>query len=73
MAEVVVENFSRDIPAKFQNKATEVLVGLYLVIPYTVLSILAIVVIYMYNHAAYTHRREQQKPTEDAPKEIMMY
>lgn len=73
MAEEVVQNFSGGVIAALTNKSTEVQLGFYLVIPYVVLSLLAIVLIYMYDHAAYTHRREQQKPTEDAPKEIMMY
>lgn len=73
MADEVVQHFSGGVAAVVGNKATEVQLGFYLVIPYVVLSLLAIVVIYMYDHAAYTQRREQQKPTEDAPKEIMMY
>lgn len=73
MAEEVVQNFSGEVTASLTSKSTEVQLGFYLVIPYVVLSLLAIVLIYMYDHAAYTHRREQQKPTEDAPKEIMMY
>lgn len=71
MAEDVVKNFSED--ADLRNKSSEMKLGYYLVILYTLLSLLAIALIYMYDHAAYTHRREQQRPTEDAPKEIMMY
>ncbi|XP_040885216.1 clarin-3 [Toxotes jaculatrix] len=73
MAEDLVENFSEAIPVDLRNKSTEMQLGYYLVIPYTVLSLFAIALIYMYDHAAYKHRREQQRPTEDAPKEIMMY
>lgn len=73
MAEAVVESFANSIPVDLINKSSEMLLGYYLVIPYTVLSLFAIALIYMYDHAAYTHRREQQRPTEDAPKEIMMY
>lgn len=73
MAEALVENFANSIPVDLKNKSSEMLLGYYLVIPYTVLSLVAIALIYMYDHAAYTHRREQQRPTEDAPKEIMMY
>lgn len=73
MAEVLVENFTEAISVDLKNKSSMMQLGYYLVIPYTVLSLLAIGLIYMYDHAAYTHRREQQRPTEDAPKEIMMY
>ncbi|KAJ8404837.1 hypothetical protein AAFF_G00332240 [Aldrovandia affinis] len=48
-------------------------VGFYLLIPYIVTSLLAILFVYLYEHMAYTQRKEQQRPTEDAPKEIMMY
>ncbi|XP_042252750.1 clarin-3 isoform X2 [Thunnus maccoyii] len=73
MAEDLVGKFTEDTPVDLRNKTTEMSVGYYLVIPYTVLSLLALVLIYMYDHAAYTQRKEQQRPTEDAPKEIMMY
>lgn len=73
MAEDTVRNFIQDIPVDLKNKSAQMQVGYYLLIPYAVLSLLTIGVIYMYDHAAYTQRREQQKPTEDAPKEIMMY
>ncbi|XP_044035465.1 clarin-3 [Siniperca chuatsi] len=73
MAEDLVRNFADAVPVDLSNKSSEMQLGYYLVIPYTVLSLLAIALIYMYDHAAYTHRREQQRPTEDAPKEIMMY
>ncbi|XP_067286757.1 clarin-3 [Pseudorasbora parva] len=48
-------------------------VGFFLLIPYICLNMVAILVVYLYVHAAYTRRKEQEKPTEDAPKEIMMY
>lgn len=73
MAEKLVINFAQGTPVAMQEKQTEMKLGYYLVIPYTVLSLAAVVIIYLYDHAAYTHRREQQRPTEDAPKEIMMY
>ncbi|XP_071764058.1 clarin-3 [Centroberyx gerrardi] len=72
MAEEVVKDFARDA-VELRNKRSEMQVGYYLLIPYIVLSLLAIGLIYMYEHAAYTQRKEQQRPTEDAPKEIMMY
>ncbi|XP_038138481.1 clarin-3 [Cyprinodon tularosa] len=58
---------------ELSNKKSTMLVGYFMLIPYTVLSVGAILAIYLYDHAAYMHRREQEKPTEDAPKEIMMY
>ncbi|XP_026171907.1 clarin-3 [Mastacembelus armatus] len=73
MAEDLVKNFSEAIPVELKNQSSEMLLGYYLIIPYTVLSLAAIALIYTYDHAAYAHRREQQRPTEDAPKEIMMY
>ncbi|KAK2820545.1 hypothetical protein Q5P01_023504 [Channa striata] len=71
MAEDMVKNSDQTV--ELDDKSTEMQLGYYLVIPYTVLSLAAIALIFMYDHAAYTHRREQQRPTEEAPKEIMMY
>lgn len=73
MAEETVRNFTQAFPVELKNKSAEMQLGYYLGIPYAVLSLVAVAVIYMYDHAAYIHRKEQQKPTEDAPKEIMMY
>lgn len=73
MAQGVVLSFFAANPVKLSAMSTQMQLGYYLVIPYAVLSLVSIALIYMYDHAAYTHRREQQRPTEDAPKEIMMY
>ncbi|KAM7381440.1 hypothetical protein PAMA_012327 [Pampus argenteus] len=73
MAENLVQNIADTSPEDLRNKSSEMHIGYYLIIPYTVLCLLAIALIYMYDHAAYTRRKEQQRPTEDAPKEIMMY
>ncbi|KAM9425827.1 clarin-3 [Pholidichthys leucotaenia] len=73
VAEILVTEFTSDIAVVLTNKSTVTMLGFYLIIPYTVLSLLAIALIYVYDHAAYTRRREQEKPTEDAPKEVMMY
>ncbi|XP_007562464.1 clarin-3 [Poecilia formosa] len=62
-----------DTSVTLTHKRLEVKIGYFLLIPYAVLSLLAILLVYLYDHAAYTHRREQERPTEDAPKEIMMY
>ncbi|XP_037547064.1 clarin-3 [Nematolebias whitei] len=64
---------SSNLPVNLRNKSSVMQVGYFLVIPYTVFSLGAVLIIYMYDHAAYTQRREQERPTEDAPKEIMMY
>uniref|UniRef100_A0A3Q3WZE2 Uncharacterized protein n=1 Tax=Mola mola TaxID=94237 RepID=A0A3Q3WZE2_MOLML len=73
MAEETVKNFPTSSQVELLNKYSEMMVGYYLIILYAVLSLSTIALIYMYDHAAYTHRKEQQKPTEDVPKEIMMY
>lgn len=72
VAENIVSSYT-EIEAQYRNRRTVVDVGFCLVIPYTVLSLVSIALIYFYDHAAYTQRKEQQRPTEDAPKEIMMY
>ncbi|XP_057682976.1 clarin-3 [Corythoichthys intestinalis] len=72
VAEDLVRSFA-EISVDLRIESFQMQLGYYLLIPYAVLSLLAIGLIYMYDHAAYTHRREQQRPTEDAPKEIMMY
>ncbi|KAM7370637.1 hypothetical protein PAMP_010166 [Pampus punctatissimus] len=73
MAENLAQNIGDTSPVDLRNKSSEMHIGYYLIIPYMVLSLLTITLIYMYDHAAYRRRKEQQRPTEDAPKEIMMY
>ncbi|KAK2876107.1 hypothetical protein QQF64_005121 [Cirrhinus molitorella] len=58
---------------KLRNPKISLQVGFFLLIPYILFNLLAILVVYLYVHAVYTRRKEQEKPTEDAPKEIMMY
>uniref|UniRef100_A0AAY4BVH7 Clarin 3 n=1 Tax=Denticeps clupeoides TaxID=299321 RepID=A0AAY4BVH7_9TELE len=52
---------------------TNMQLGFFLILPYMLLHLLAVLMVYLYVHAAYTRQKEQQRPTEDAPKEIMMY
>lgn len=75
MAEYLVVNVVSLSPGEvdLRDKSSEMMLGYFLVLPYTALCLVAIALIYMYDHAAYTQRKEQQRPTEDAPKEIMMY
>ncbi|XP_056153647.1 clarin-3 [Lampris incognitus] len=73
MAEELVQTFIGEDPVDLTEKVTEMKIGYYLLIPYITLTLLAIALIFIYDHAAYTHKKEQQRPTEDAPKEIMMY
>ncbi|KAI4898922.1 hypothetical protein NFI96_015045 [Prochilodus magdalenae] len=56
-----------------KENGVQLLVGFYLLLPYIGLNLFAILLVYLYVHAAYTRRREQEKPTEDAPKDIMMF
>nr|XP_057918156.1 clarin-3 [Doryrhamphus excisus] len=73
IAEDLVRSFADNVPVDLRITSSKMQLGYYLLIPYAVLSLLAVALIYIYDHAAYTQRREQQRPTEDAPKEIMMY
>ncbi|XP_005919553.1 clarin-3 [Haplochromis burtoni] len=73
MAETFVEKYTEGFTVDLKGKASVMQVGYYLVIPYTVLSLIAIALIYTYEHAAYTRKKEQQKPTEDAPMDLTMY
>ncbi|CAL1599778.1 unnamed protein product [Knipowitschia caucasica] len=72
-AESVVLNLAGDLSVRTQNRVAVFQLGYFLLLPYTALSLGSIGIIYFYDHAAYAQRREQQRPTEDAPKEIMMY
>ncbi|KAK3529140.1 hypothetical protein QTP70_018094 [Hemibagrus guttatus] len=49
------------------------LTGFFMILPYIIVDLLAIFLVYLYAHMAYRQRMEQQRPTEDAPKEILMY
>ncbi|KAM8837050.1 clarin-3 [Spinachia spinachia] len=73
MAEDLVQSFADPLVAELRNKTSEMQLGYYLVLLYTGCTLVVVMLIYFYDHAAYTQRREQQRPTEDAPKEIMMY
>ncbi|XP_017556823.1 clarin-3 [Pygocentrus nattereri] len=59
--------------ATLQDEDTHLLLGFYLLLPYIGVNLLAILLVYLYQHAAYTQRKEKEKPTEDAPKDIMMF
>uniref|UniRef100_G3NDS9 Clarin 3 n=1 Tax=Gasterosteus aculeatus aculeatus TaxID=481459 RepID=G3NDS9_GASAC len=73
MAEDLVQSFADTLVAELRNKTSEMQLGYYLVVLYPGLSLFVVALVYFYDHTAYTQRREQQRPTEDAPKEIMMY
>ncbi|KAG7324880.1 hypothetical protein KOW79_011196 [Hemibagrus wyckioides] len=49
------------------------LTGFFMIVPYIIVDLFAIFLVYLYAHMAYRQRMEQQRPTEDAPKEILMY
>lgn len=59
--------------ATLKDEEVQLLLGFYLLLPYIGLNLFAILLVYLYTHQAYTQRREQEKPTEDAPKDIMMF
>ncbi|XP_072523975.1 clarin-3 [Salminus brasiliensis] len=56
-----------------KDEEVNFLLGFYLLLPYIVVNLLAILFVYLWAHMANTHRRQQEKPTEDAPKDIMMF
>lgn len=62
-----------DDQVKLRHNKTELQVGFFLLIPYIATNLLSILVVYLYAHAAFTRRKQQEKPTEDAPKDIMLF
>lgn len=62
-----------DLDVTLKNEVVTFLAGFYMILPYIATNLSAILLVYLYAHAAYRQRQEQQKPTEDAPKEILMY
>uniref|UniRef100_A0A8B9JU92 Clarin 3 n=1 Tax=Astyanax mexicanus TaxID=7994 RepID=A0A8B9JU92_ASTMX len=56
-----------------KDKDMKFMTGFFLLLPYIILNLLAILLVYLYVHIDNTHRRQQEKPTEDAPKDIMMF
>lgn len=62
-----------DLDVILENEVVTFLVGFYMILPYVTVNLLAILLVYLYAHAAYRQRQEQEKPTEDVPKEILMY
>ncbi|MBN3290618.1 CLRN3 protein, partial [Polypterus senegalus] len=45
----------------------------YILIVAVICNVVSVVVVSIYQHAKYTYTKEQQRPTENAPKEVMMY
>ncbi|MBN3284771.1 CLRN3 protein, partial [Polyodon spathula] len=45
----------------------------YLMIPAFFCNLFVIIIINVYQHASYTQKKAQQRPVEDAPKDVMMY
>lgn len=64
---------SQGFTGTLKDEVVTFLVGFFMILPYIVVNLVAILLVYLYAHAAYRQRQEQQKPTEDAPKEILMY
>ncbi|XP_056325554.1 clarin-3 [Danio aesculapii] len=58
---------------QLQKNEITLQLGFYLLIPYICVNLLAILVVYLYVNAMYTRRKEQEKPTEDAPIDIMLF
>ncbi|XP_049320897.1 clarin-3 [Astyanax mexicanus] len=56
-----------------EDKDMKFMTGFFLLLPYIILNLLTILLVYLYVHIDNTHRRQQEKPTEDAPKDIMMF
>ncbi|XP_036427974.1 clarin-3 [Colossoma macropomum] len=56
-----------------KDEKAHLLLGFYLLLPYIGVNVLAILLVFLYQHEAYTQRKEQERPTEDAPKDIMMF
>ncbi|XP_056433449.1 clarin-3 [Gadus chalcogrammus] len=72
VAEELVIVVSKLSALKVQNTQVSMGLGYYLVLPYLALTLMAIGFVYLYQHAAYRHQREQQRPTEE-PKDVLMY
>ncbi|XP_051530877.1 clarin-3-like [Myxocyprinus asiaticus] len=64
---------AKEKDVKLQNEETNLHVGFFLLIPYICANLIAILVVFVYVHTAHTRRKEQEKPTEDAPQDIMMF
>ncbi|MCJ8738748.1 hypothetical protein PDJAM_G00039360 [Pangasius djambal] len=62
-----------NLDGTLRNEIVTFMAGFFMILPYITVNLLAILLVYLYAHTAYRQRQEQQKPTEDAPKEILMY
>ncbi|TSK14906.1 Clarin-3 [Bagarius yarrelli] len=62
-----------NLDAILKDVVVTFLVGFYMLLLYIIFNLFSIILVYLYAHMAYRQRQEQQKPTEDAPKEILMY
>ncbi|XP_065118878.2 clarin-3 [Paramisgurnus dabryanus] len=58
---------------KLRQSEADLQIGFFLLIPYIVTNLMSILLVYLYVHTAYKRRKQQEKPTEDAPKDIMLF
>ncbi|XP_051968092.1 clarin-3-like [Xyrauchen texanus] len=64
---------AQESDVKLENVKTDLHAGFFLLIPYICANLFAILIVFLYVHIAQTRRKEQEKPTEDAPQDIMMF
>ncbi|XP_048406864.1 clarin-3 [Stegostoma tigrinum] len=73
LSTLLVTNSIQGSLVTFELKADNYDYSFWLILLSLVLNITTIGIVYAYQHANYTREREQNRPTEIAPKDVLMY
>ncbi|XP_067858466.1 clarin-3 [Heptranchias perlo] len=73
LSTVLVKNSVKENLVTFKHKTNSYEYSFWLILLSLALNITTIGIIYAYQHANYTREREQKRPTENAPKDVLMY
>uniref|UniRef100_UPI00398F7ED6 clarin-3 n=1 Tax=Pristiophorus japonicus TaxID=55135 RepID=UPI00398F7ED6 len=73
LSTVLVRNSIKETLVTFKHKTDSYEYSFWLILLSLALNITTIGIVYAYQHANFTREREQKRPTEVAPKDVLMY
>ncbi|XP_007894255.1 clarin-3 [Callorhinchus milii] len=73
LSTILVRNSVPQTTIELKHKSDSYGYSFWLILLSLALNITSIVIVYTYQHANYTKQKEQQRPTEYAPKDVLMY
>ncbi|XP_078421328.1 clarin-3 [Cetorhinus maximus] len=69
----LVKNSIKENLVTFKLKTDSYEYSFWLILPSLALNVATIAIVYVYQHENHTREREQKRPTENAPKDVLMY